>query len=62
MSGATEEYDGSSWTTLPTSIGTARDRATFGQVQELNHLALAFGGRTSLYSMQQKNLQVQEQR
>jgi hypothetical protein len=49
LSGATEEYDGTSWTTLPGTLATARDRATFGPVGTQSS-ALGFGGRTPAYT------------
>jgi hypothetical protein len=56
---ATEEYDGTSWTTNPTSMNTARDYLGGAGTQPA---ALAFGGfiLQQLNTQQQKNGQVQE--
>jgi hypothetical protein len=41
QTGATEEYDGTSWTSSPVSMSTARDGSGGAGTQSL---ALAFGG------------------
>jgi galactokinase len=57
--GATEEYDGTSWTTNPASLNTARYDGLAGA--GTTTAALAFGGSTvHLLQVQQKNGQVQE--
>jgi hypothetical protein len=43
ITGATEEYDGSTWTTSPGSLNTARKGLAAGGTQTA---ALAFGGNT----------------
>jgi hypothetical protein len=55
---ATEEYDGTSWTTSPASLNTAR--SLFRQSAGTVSLAVAMGGSTGSVQMQQKNGQVQE--
>jgi hypothetical protein len=54
--GATEEYDGTSWTTNPGSMATARNDLASGGTQAA---ALAFGGTSTCIQQQQKNLQEQ---
>jgi hypothetical protein len=57
--GATEEYDGTSWTnSSPASLATARNR--FRWCRNTNSAALGFGGATDqVIQQQQKNGQVQ---
>jgi hypothetical protein len=47
LTAATETYDGTSWTTSPVSMSTAR--ATMGKAGQTTALALAFGGSTPPY-------------
>jgi hypothetical protein len=56
--GATELYDGTSWTTSPVSMNTARRSLAGAGTQTL---ALGFGGQEQLIQQQQKNGQVQHQ-
>jgi hypothetical protein len=58
LTGATEEYNGTSWTTVPNALNTARYALAGAGIQTA---ALAFGGHTgtSLYRMQQKNMMEQ---
>jgi hypothetical protein len=51
--GATEEYDGASWTTSPGSLNTARDYLAGAGTQTAG---LAFGGIWYLIQEQQKNM------
>jgi hypothetical protein len=53
--GATEEYDGTSWATSPGSLNTARGYFAGCGTQTA---ALAFGGLTQLLQEQQKNIMV----
>jgi hypothetical protein len=62
VTGATESYDGTAWTTIPATLNTARERVTLGPVQEhkrlLYYLVVLLA---QLIQQQQKNGQVQEQ-
>jgi hypothetical protein len=58
VTGATEQYDGTSWTTSPGSLNTARETLGGAGTQLA---ALAFGGLTQEATVQQKNGQVQLQ-
>jgi hypothetical protein len=51
--GATEEYDGTSWATNPTGLNTARTGLAGAGIQTA---ALAFGGTIQLLQEQQKNI------
>jgi hypothetical protein len=54
ITGATEEYDGSTWTTNPTGLNTARMSLAGAGIQTAG---LAFGGDTgSCLQEQQKNM------
>jgi hypothetical protein len=55
--GATEEYDGTSWTTVDASLATARSYLAGAGTQAS---ALAFGGEDCSKQQQQKNGQVQD--
>jgi hypothetical protein len=57
LTGATEEYDGTSWATSPASLNTARGYLAGAGTQALLWLLVEF----SLQQQQQKNGQVQEQ-
>jgi hypothetical protein len=54
ITGATEEYDGTSWTSNPTGLNTARNDLAGCGTQTA---ALAFGGQ-NLLQEQQKNMMV----
>jgi hypothetical protein len=47
FTGATEEYDGTTWTTSPASLNTARNYLAGAGTQTA---ALAFGGYSTYYS------------
>jgi hypothetical protein len=47
LSAATEEYDGSTWTSNPTGLNTARNNLAGAGTQTA---ALAFGGNSTNYS------------
>jgi hypothetical protein len=53
--GATEEYDGSTWTSNPTGLNTARHALAGCGTQTAG---LAFGGMIHLLQEQQKNMMV----
>jgi hypothetical protein len=50
---ATEEYDGSTWTTIPPGLNTARSNLAVAGTQTA---ALAFGGYSTRLQQQQKNI------
>jgi hypothetical protein len=51
VTGATEEYDGSTWTSNPTGLNTVRFGLGGAGIQTA---ALAFGGANSYYTQQQQ--------
>jgi hypothetical protein len=53
--GATEEYDGTSWANNPTGLNTARQQLAGAGLQTA---ALAFGGNVPPGQQQQKNMMV----